>query len=164
MCFEYYLVGKRGFSMTTRVPIAFSEIEMAFDFVGSGGLSLNEAWICRETGRIWYVADDDIEDEPLPEDLGDSDRYIAIPEKRELDLGVALVMDFVAEAMPEQEGRVRTMFSRPGAYGRFKDFLEDVGKLEAWYAFENRATRRAILGWCEEEGIQLKDVPDFETD
>jgi len=61
--------------MTTRVPIAFSEIEMAFDFVSFGGLSLNEAWICRETGRIWYVADDDIEDEPLPEDLGDEDRY-----------------------------------------------------------------------------------------
>lgn len=144
--------------MMTCVPIAFSEIEMAFDFVSFGEPSLNEAWICRETGRIWYVADEDMEDEPLPEDLGDGDRYIRIPDKRDLDLGVVLVRDFVAEVIPEEEGKVRAMFSRPGAYARFKDFLERAGQLEAWYAFENQATRRAILEWCEEEGIQLRNL------
>jgi len=56
------------------------------------------------------------------------------------------------------------MFSRPGAYARLKGFLEQAGQLEAWYAFENRAMRRAILEWCEEEGILLKDIPDFESD
>ncbi len=88
----------------------------------------------------------------------------AIPDKRDLDLGVVLVMDFVNQVMPGEEGRVRAMFSRPGAYARLKGFLEQAGQLEAWYAFENRAMRRAILEWCEEEGILLKDIPDFESD
>ncbi|XAH25021.1 hypothetical protein AAFF27_07470 [Xylophilus sp. GW821-FHT01B05] len=57
--------------------------------------------------------------------------------------------------MPAEYDRVAGYFHKSGAYRRFKDFLHAQGVLEAWYAFEARATEEALRRWCEEQGIQL---------
>ncbi|WP_287222102.1 hypothetical protein [Mesorhizobium sp.] len=69
------------------MTVNFSEVLDAFEFVNSGGAGENQAYQCMETGKIYCHSEwvDDVEE--LPDDLEDSERYIAIPDKRELDLG-----------------------------------------------------------------------------
>ena len=58
-----------------------------------------------------------------------------IPHKNDLDLGQALVFEFAASHLPDEYDRVRDIFRRRGAYGRFKDLLDSKGLLETWYRF-----------------------------
>ena len=76
------------------------EIEDAFFYVSSAPQFTNSALLCKETGEIFYISDMGDSDD-LPEDIEDSDQYIEIPHKNDLDLGNSLVMDFATEQCPE---------------------------------------------------------------
>lgn len=67
-----------------------------------------------------------------------------------------LVMEFVRCRCPDLIDRVLAIFSRRGAYGRFKDLLAEKNVLEEWYAFENERTREALLEWCDRQGITVE--------
>lgn len=138
------------------VEVGYDELEDTLMWTGGGG----EAYIDRETGRIHWAEDEgvlDPDEAEVPDDLGDPERFIAIPHKNELDLGKHLVMDFAARALPDLYRDVQACFRGPGAYGRFKELLADEGKLEEWYRFEQEATEQALREWCEAEGIRLVD-------
>ena len=99
------------------MPTSFSDIELAFEFVSSTSVGTNEAFLCRRTGKIYWRSDSlDELDEEIPDDIEDEEKYIAIPGKRDLDLGKPLVMDFAREFLPNDFDEVRYMFSRSGAY------------------------------------------------
>lgn len=137
------------------LTIKYSDVEEAFDFVSSGTPYTHNAYISRSTGEIFWESELMDEEEQLPEDLGDPDRYVYVPHKNELDLGRRLVMRFVAQELPDDYGEVADMFSRAGAYSRYKALLGRRGKLEAWYKYEGEETRAALMEWGEEEGIEL---------
>lgn len=135
-----------------------SDLLLAIDFVSSDGGGGNEAFLCRRTGKIyWRFPDLDEQVEELPDALDESEDYIAIPAQRELDLGKPLVLDFVAEFMPDDCERVRRIFGRRGAYGNFKMLLQEKGKLQQWYDFEAQATERTLRDWCQENSIEIAD-------
>lgn len=123
----------------------------------SGGLpGQYVAYVCRDTGRIFYRGEfDGCDDEDLPDDF-DSGCYIAIPHRKELNLGRALVLEFAATHMPGDEARIRQIFNRAGAYARFKDLLERTGMLQCWYDYEAKAEQEALLSWCRRHGIQVE--------
>jgi hypothetical protein len=77
----------------------------------------------------------------LPDDI-DHEKYIAIPDKVELDLGKPLVLDFAREFLPDDYNEVCHIFSRRGAYRRYKDLLVRRGALERWYDFRTRPRKR----------------------
>ena len=83
------------------------------------------------------------------------EKYIAIPDKKELDLGKPLVLDFAREFLPDDYDEVRHIFSRRGAYRRYKDLLVRRGALERWYDFSNKAEEAVLREWCAENGIDL---------
>ena len=89
----------------------------------------------------------------MPDDI--DEKYISIPDKRELDLGKPLVLDFAREFLPDDYDEVRHIFSRKGAYRRYKDLLVHRGALERWYDFSNKAEEAALREWCVENGIDL---------
>ena len=91
----------------------------------------------------------------LPEDFYEKHDYIEIPHKNDLDLGQSLVWQFVYEEIPGLTDKIRGFFSRPGAYSRYKSFLEEIGLLKRWYDFENERQTKAIREWCEENDIKL---------
>ena len=97
---------------------------------------------------------DVVHDEELPEDI-DDEKYISIPHKRELDLGKPLVLDFAVEFLPDDYNEVRDIFSRRGAYRRYKDLLVRRGALDLWYDFSDKAEEAALRQWCAEKGIDL---------
>ncbi|MDK1492863.1 UPF0158 family protein [Sinorhizobium sp. 7-81] len=136
------------------MTVNFSELRDAFEFVSSGGSGENTAYLCKETGKIyWEDWLDDVEE--LPDDIEDSAKYIPIPDKRELDLGMPLVLSFARRQLPDDYAKVRQIFSRGGAYGRFKDLLEHRHALDRWYDFEQKATEEALRAWCDDNDIEV---------
>ena len=137
--------------------MTYDDLEMAFHFVSSAAPFEHQAVIHRVTGESFYQSELTGEDE-IPEEADESDDYVAVPHKNDLDLGRSLVMEFVQNRCPELFDHVRGIFSRKGAYGRYKDLLADKGLLEVWYAYENERTREVLLEWCEENGLVLEDA------
>lgn len=120
-----------------------------------------EAWVCRETGAVHIrpglLAADMLgpDAKDLPEDLDSSDRYLSLPNSRDLDLGRPLVFRFVEEVLPEDERLVHDMFHKKGAYRRWRELLERRNVLQRWYDFQRDATEAALRAWCEENGLRL---------
>ena len=123
------------------MPVSFSDLQLAFEFVSSGGMRENEAYLDRHSGKIYWHSQFGDNDEELPDDI-DDEKYISIPHKRELDLGKPLVLDFARDFLRDDYDEVRHIFSRRGAYRRYKDLLVRRGALERWYIFRTRPRKR----------------------
>ena len=138
------------------MPVAWSQILNAFEFVSMSVDFGHAAWVCRETGAIHMHSDWDDELEALPEDIDDAQKYVALPTPRDLDLGRPLVMRFAAERLSDRYEEIAVIFSRKGAYRRFKDFLIRVGALESWDAYEAEAEEKALREWCAENDVDVE--------
>jgi Uncharacterised protein family (UPF0158) len=134
--------------------MTYSSIEDAFLFVSSAAQFEHSAVVHRITGETFFASDysDDFE---FPGDEDDNN-YISIPHKNDLKLGKPLVMEFVQNHCPELTKCVVAIFSRRGAYGRYKELLVEKGLLEEWYTFENARTKEALLEWCAENGLVIE--------
>jgi hypothetical protein len=139
------------------MPAKLSDIELAFEFASAGDECA--AYVCRQTGEIYYVGGDQYSGEPddeVPDDIDDGSKYAAVPGKRELDLGKPMVLAFAREVLPEDFNEIRDIFSKRGAYQKFKGLLDRRGAIDRWHAFENETTRAALRAWCEAEAIELE--------
>ena len=134
--------------------VKFSDLEDALLFTSSGDSLRDEALLNKKTGEIYYRSEYNGLDD-FPEDW-DSDDYISIPNKNDLDLGTSLVFDFVSEFIPDQFATVQLIFRRKGAYRRYKDLLDSLDMLEQWYEYEDEKTREALLQWCKENDIEVE--------
>ncbi len=137
------------------VTVTYEEISSAFEFVASGAPMEHSAYISLDTGQIYWASELASLDEELPDDLGTSDRYLVVPHKTELDLGKNLALRFAAEELPDLYEQIANIFRSKGAYGRFKQLLEDEAFLEKWYKFEEEATEKALREWCAANDIQI---------
>src|SRR5215813_5330617 len=81
------------------MPVSFSDLQLAFEFVSSGGMGENEAYLDRQSGKIYWHSEFGDNQEELPDHIDDA-KYISIPDKRELDLGKPLVLDFARQFLP----------------------------------------------------------------
>jgi hypothetical protein len=93
----------------------------------------------------------------LPDDIDDSDKYVKIPDKRELDLSKPLVLEFLRQTLPSEIDKVQRIFSARGAYARFKDLMDRKGALDQWYNFEAKAEEEALRMWCALNSIEISD-------
>src|SRR5690348_4695117 len=66
----------------------------------------NEAYLDRQSGKIYWHSEFGENDEELPDDI-DNEKYIAIPDRRELDLGKPLILEFACEFLPDDYDEVR---------------------------------------------------------
>ena len=62
---------------------------------------------------------------------------------------------FAREFLPDEYDEVRHIFSRRGAYHRYKELLVQRGALERWYDFSNKAEEAVLREWCAENGIDF---------
>ena len=136
------------------MAISFDDFENAFFFVSMDQKYMHNAYICKETGQIFYTSEMGDSDE-LPEDIDDPDKYITIPHKNDLELGKALVIEFTSEYLPEELDRVYSIFRSKGAYSRYKDLLESKGFLDKWYEFEDERQKVALKEWCRKNSIEI---------
>ena len=136
------------------MKIQFDDIENAFFFISMGPTYGNQAILCKETGKIYYISELGDSDE-LPDDIDDPDQYIEIPHKNELDLGKNLVFQFVSEQIPGEIERIEKIFRKKGAYSRFKELLEQKALLDQWHRFEDTRRSEALRQWCKDNGIDI---------
>jgi hypothetical protein len=137
--------------MTT---IDYNELELALEFVSGGVIASANAYISRDTGKIYWELSE--LDEELPQDINDSELYVQIPSKNELYLGKPLALKFAAKHLTDSYNTVEEIFRSRGAYGRFKSLLETKDSLEEWYEFEQAEVKAALNEWAESEGFSIK--------
>src|SRR5437016_12304737 len=121
------------------MPVSFKDILGAFEFVSAGGMGEHQAFLCKQSGRIYWHSElsDDLDE--LPGDIDDSEKYVQIANKRELDLGKLLVLDFAGQFLPDDFDEVRQIFSSRGAYARVEGMLSRRVALDGWYDCEAKA-------------------------
>ena len=132
----------------------FEDLLAAFDWVSADPSGENAAYVHRVSGQVFWDSDDE-----LPDDLDDGTLYLAVPHKHDLDLGKALVFDFVKEQIEDDYDKVDGIFKRPGAYGRFKDLLERKHLLSAWHEFEAKSVEAALVQWLTENAVLFEIRP-----
>jgi len=143
------------------MPVKFEEIVWAFECASMvGGLGELQALVCRQTGKIYLRSEfpdlDELNDE-LPDDIEDEEKYVTIPDKRELGLGKPLVLRFAREFLPNDFDEIRYIFSRKGAYPKFRALLARRRAIDRWHGFESKATEQALREWCEVNSMPLAD-------
>jgi hypothetical protein len=143
--------------MQSMPSVDLDQLQGAVDWVSSDSL-MNEAYVCRKTGRIYWIPDEAEridEREQAPSDVQDPDKFLLVPDKYYLDLGNKLAFDFTAQYCPDCYDDVRDLFRRKGAYGRFKDLLAQKNLLDQWYGFSEQQARLALQEWCKSEGLDV---------
>ncbi len=138
------------------MKIPFREILDAYESANFGEPGMTTAYVSRSTGKTFLVFEGG-DNFDLPDDLEDSDDYLPLPDKRDLDLGQRLVWDFVATRLPEDQDYINGLFRSRGAYRRYKDFLDRKGLLDEWYEYERARTETALQKWCRLHQIEISD-------
>ena len=141
--------------MMTSAVARFDTLLEAFEFVSFGQPGEHEAYLCTTSGEIHSHSEYGDNEEPLPDDIEDSQKYIPIPHKNDLGLGKPLVLKFAEEFLPDALIEVQELFRHAGAYARFKDLLGRRDLLQQWYEYEAKAQQEALRQWSEDHGIQL---------
>src|ERR1700730_12927283 len=142
------------------MPVSFQEILDALELVGTSVVGEHQAILDRRTGKIYWRSEfsdlDELNDE-MPDDVEDDEKYVAIPDKRELGLGKPLALDFAREFLPNDFDEVRYIFSKRGAYPKFRALLTRRSALDRWHGFESKATEQALREWCKLNSIEVAD-------
>jgi hypothetical protein len=55
----------------------------------------------------------------------------------------------------ENSDEVRYLFSKRGAYQKFRALLTRRNVLDLWYNFESKATEQALREWCKLNSIEV---------
>lgn len=139
--------------MNSQVHITCSDLEDAFLWSSANADGEMRACISKATGAVVFAQGDECLDIEVPDDLEDEDKYWAVPNRHDLELGARLAIDYAFERVPDEWDIVRGMFRHRGAYAKFKAFLDRRGLLDDWYQFELESTEKALLRWAVEEGI-----------
>jgi len=140
------------------MPISFNNIQLAFEIADMEGGGSIRVILDRESGNAYQDSGGLFDgDDELPDDIDDGERYVEIPDKKSLGLGKPLVMRFAREFMPDDFDDVRAIFSRRGAYARFKVLIARRGLIDTWHKFFDTAKEAAIREWCAENEIELSD-------
>jgi hypothetical protein len=126
-----------------------------------GSTGEHQAYLCRQTGKIYFHSNfsdlGEALNDGLPDDIDDEEKYLPIPDKRGLDLGKPLVLAFAREFLSADFDDVRRIFSKRGAYAHFKSLLVRRNVIDRWHDFQNKATERALREWCELHDIKVVD-------
>ena len=136
------------------MKIELEKIIEGIELGSFGGVGESQSFLNKETGEVFYYSEYSDNEEELPEDF-DNDKYIELPHKNELDLGKSLVLNFASSHIPDDYEKIEEIFSKKGAYSRYKDFLESKGILEKWYEYEQKAFKEAVRDWCQYEEIEI---------
>ncbi len=135
------------------MKVKFDDLELALEFVSGDPCFEHNAFLCKDSGELFY--DSDASEDELPEDVYENDKYIEIPSKLDLDLGKRLVLKFVRQYLSDDIETVIEIFRSRGAYSRFKSFLCDRKALDKWYKYEQEAQKTELLNWCADNDIDI---------
>jgi hypothetical protein len=139
------------------LKLPFDKIFSVFEETCFGDPYSVSAYINRENGETFFVSDFDVDvSEDNPEDLFENDLYFLLPDPSELTSGRDLAFKFASAEVREHADEIYKIFQRGGAFSRFKNLLAHIGKLDDWYAFQQKTQRVELLEWCEINEIEVE--------
>lgn len=101
---------------------------------------------------IWSeYGDNDIDEDEL-EERCDEGRYIALPDRMEIN--EYHMME--AFAYDRDERLVNAIQGR-GAFRRFKDTAESIGLIDDWYEFRDNCYRSRAEDWCRDHDLEWSE-------
>ncbi|MCO4782122.1 MAG: hypothetical protein KC646_07315 [Candidatus Cloacimonetes bacterium] len=83
---------------------------------------------------------------------------IYFPNERHLELGRSLIFQFIEELYPMLVDEVDNIFSKKGAYGRFKDFLVTKSIGDQWHKYKNYYTALSLIEWANDQGLEVTEL------
>lgn len=134
----------------------YLDIDYAYNWANTNGYGENIALLDKAIGKFYYRSDN-YDDEEIPDEIYGSGNVVSMPDKNDLSLGSRLVFRFVRETFPAGYDKVSEIFTRRGAYGRYKKWLIANDLLDQWHAYSNAAEEAALREWCADNGIELAD-------
>ena len=135
------------------------------------------AYLNKETGEVVMVSREDmswaeeggeledIQDEPewqreifrIAIDVLDSDDYVALPGKFELD-EYDIMRDFCASVAGDRlRDRLLDAIRGAGAFRRFRDAIHRFDIAEDWYRFRDAALKEIAIAWLKENHVAYAD-------
>lgn len=140
--------------------ISLREFEAVFSMLAPWE-SDAKAFVRTDADGIVYVPNSmfaDTEEIDAAYDAMKEGSWIALLDASELRLGHRMALRFAREFLSEEQcERVVAIFSRRGAFRRFKDFLDECGKLHEWYAYEELTVLEALKQWLKDNDINYVD-------
>ena len=106
-----------------------------------------EAYFSTETGRVYRISSLGDSDE-RPDDFEESDQYLNLPNKYDVELRSELVQKFTFVQNADLQEKIEITFHRRGAYRHFRYVLEENDLLECRRTFEEEHTKEGITRWC----------------
>lgn len=121
-----------------------------------------EAFVRTDADGIVYVPSSMIADEEQRQaaydEMDEEGTWTSFPDASELRLGKDMALRYAERFLSENDyERVVDIVYRRGAFRRFKDLLDERGKLEEWYAFEEISELAALKKWLTENDITYVD-------
>ena len=89
------------------MSVSFKDLQEAFEFVCAASGGEHQAFLCKQSGKIYCHSDlaDDLD--LLPDDIDDHEKFLPIPDRRDLDLGKPVAPDFARQFLPGGFDEVR---------------------------------------------------------
>jgi hypothetical protein len=126
------------------MAVSFSDLRLAFEFVSSGGMGQNEAYLDRQSGKIYWHSEFGDNDEELPNDI-DDEKYISIPN--------AAVVTVTQEAIRVCGGRAFLRRYPLERYARdaraaalMRPWTQEIAMQQAWEAAVGLDGQRGAAG------------------
>lgn len=110
--------------------VILEDLVAALEWVSAGESAAMDsaAYVSKAAGKVHWSGEG--VDEELPPSIEDATLYVAVPGKSELGLGRSLALRFAQDHFTEQTESVHQIFSKRGAYPRFKSLLDRAGLFE----------------------------------
>ena len=67
--------------------VSLKDLQEAFEFVSAGGGGEHQAFLCMQSGKLYCHSELCDGVNLLPEDIENTEKFLPIPDKKELDLG-----------------------------------------------------------------------------
>ena len=131
-----------------------------------------EAYLNPDTGEIILVTEDEralVEEGSSDDDLPDwqreampkirealeSDRFLALPDRFEVHEW-AIMERFSLEQNEQARKMLLSAIHGSGAFRHFRNAVERLGLLDAWYRYREEAIQRIARDWLEEHKLAYK--------
>ena len=138
------------------MKVKFKDIEDAYMTANAGGYVASRSRLDKATGKF-YDQTDDGDNAKIPDEVSGSGNVVSLPDKKDLDLGPLMVFRFIRETFPDGYDKVSEIFTRRGAYGRYKKWLIANNLLDKWLEYSDAAEKTALRKWCTDNGVELED-------
>ena len=135
--------------------VKYRDIEEAYTLANAGKYEESTSVLDKTTGQ--FYAQSESSDVPISDEVLASEHVVPLPDKKNLGLASPLIFRFVREVFPDGYDKVSEIFTRRGAYGRYKKWLIANKLLDKWEAYSIAAEETALRKWCADNGIELAD-------